>query len=94
MFTHTLDNVIKMNIFDICSLQPRFTAPSSSGAVWMRAVVMADARLDYHDGMLSNSSSWAAEGHEWGRGAVRAAAASIRTRSTEQRPVGASAEAA
>lgn len=60
----------------------------------MRAVVMADARLDHHDSVLSQSSSRAAEGHECGPCAVRAAAASVRTHSTEQRPVGASAVAA
>lgn len=57
----------------------------------MRAVVVADARLDGHDSVLSDSSARAAEGHEGGPGAVRTAAASIRTRSTEQRSVGASA---
>lgn len=59
----------------------------------MRAAVLADARLDHHDGMLSGPSPRAVEAQERGPCALRNAAASVRTPSTEERPVEASAVA-
>lgn len=60
----------------------------------MRAAITADAQCDHHDGVLSGVSLRAAEGDECGPGVLRAAAVSIRTRSTQQRPVEPNAVAA
>lgn len=60
----------------------------------MRAVGVADARLDDHDPVLGEACVGAAEGHPGGPGAVGGAAAGIGAGAAVQWPVEASAEAA